>query len=136
VCSPCSDKRDPRNKQGSSLPINDQRQAGSDADHLARKLNVRCCPSDGAAATLHTVDAHDLAAQMLAQAAIDGQSARTVHCDAEAEALRQALRELSRAEHIGVRTARLDTAVVVVRLDADLWNQDAATMRTKLTPPG
>ena len=34
-----------------------------------------------------------------------------------------------------LRTARMDTAVVVVRVDADLWKQDAATMRTKLTPP-
>ena len=56
----------------------------------------------------------------------DGQAARTVHSDADADALRQALRELSRAEHIGIRTARLDTGVVVVRLDADLWNQNGA----------
>jgi len=28
-----------------------------------------------------------------------------------------------------------NTAFVLVRLDADLWNQDAATMRAKLTPP-
>ena len=78
---------------------------------------------------------YDLAAKMLAQAAVDGQSARTVPSDADAQALRRALRELSRADAIGIRTARIGTAVVVVRVDADLWKQDAATMRTKLTPP-
>lgn len=72
---------------------------------------------------------------MLAQAAAEGQSVRAVVSDADAEALREGLRGLTRAEQIGIRTARMDTAVVVVRVDADLWNQDAATMRSKLTPP-
>jgi len=34
---------------------------------------------------------------------------------------------------IRIRTARMDTAAVLVRVDADLWNQNAATMRAKLT---
>lgn len=81
------------------------------------------------------MDAQDLAAKMMAECAGDGQSARTVVADADAAALRQALRESARAGQIRIRTARMDTAVVVVRVDADLWNQDSATMRAKLTPP-
>ena len=72
---------------------------------------------------------------MLTQAADEGQSARTVVSDADAEVLRERLRGLARAEQIGIRTARIDTAVVVVRVDADLWHQDAATMRSRLIPP-
>ncbi len=72
---------------------------------------------------------------MMAEAVADGQSARKVVTDADAAALRQALRVSARAGQIRIRTARMDTAVVLVRLDADLWNQDAATMRAKLTPP-
>lgn len=79
--------------------------------------------------------AQDLAAEMMAEAVADGQSARKVVTDADAAALRQALRVSARAGQIRIRTARMDTAVVLVRLDADLWNQDAATMRAKLTPP-
>lgn len=81
------------------------------------------------------VDAYELAAQMLTQARVDGQCARTVVSDADADALQHALRKLSRTDQVGIRTARIDNAVVVVRVDAQLWSQDAATMRRKLTPP-
>jgi hypothetical protein len=34
-----------------------------------------------------------------------------------------------------IRTAQMDDVVVVARLDASVWHDDAATMRSKLTPP-
>lgn len=89
------------------------------------------CPSGGHG---EGVDAHDVAAEMLAESADSGQSARTVIADADAAVLRQVLRQSARAEQVQIRTARLGTAVVLVRVDADLWIEDAATMRAKLTP--
>ena len=76
-----------------------------------------------------------LAAQMLMQCITDGQSARRVSTDADAETLRRALRQAARAQHVRIRTARIDEAVVVVRTDAALWNDNTATMRAKLTLP-
>ena len=35
---------------------------------------------------------------------------------------------------VRIRTARMGDTVVVARLDARLWKDDAATMRRKLTP--
>jgi hypothetical protein len=54
--------------------------------------------------------------------------------DLEAEGLRAALRRLGRARDVRLRTARMDETVVVARLDAQLWQDDRATMRAKLTP--
>ena len=81
------------------------------------------------------MDPNDLAAEMLAQCVREGQSARRVTADADAADLRRALRQSARAEQVRVRTARMPDAVVVVRTDAELWDQDAATMRAALTPP-
>jgi hypothetical protein len=75
------------------------------------------------------------AAQMLEQCIADGQSARRVSTSGDADVLRHALRQAARDQHVRIRTAYIDDAVVVVRTDADLWNDDAATMRAKLTPP-
>jgi len=54
--------------------------------------------------------------------------------DLEAEGLRAALLRLGRARDVRLRTARIDETVVVARLDAQLWQDDRATMRAKLTP--
>lgn len=75
-----------------------------------------------------------VAALMLAECAARGQSARRV-ADPEADGLRAELRVLARAQRMRIRTARIDDVVVVARLDAQLWSDDAATMRTKLRPP-
>jgi hypothetical protein len=79
--------------------------------------------------------AQRLAGAMFDEAVAVGQSARTVPDDAEADAVRRALRELGAAEGVRLRTARLDDTVVVARLDAAIWTDDTATMRAKLTPP-
>ena len=77
-----------------------------------------------------------LAGEMFAQAMEDGQSARRVESDARAATVRENLRRLGRSAGVRLRTARMDDLVVVARLDAALWNDDARTMRSKLTPPG
>ena len=78
----------------------------------------------------------DLAAEMLEQCFSVGQSARRVADDTEAQDLRAALRRAARLRQLRIRTARIDDTVVLVRVDADLWTDDTATMRAKLTPPG
>ena len=47
---------------------------------------------------------------------------------------RAVLRRRAREAGLRIRTARLDDTVVVVRTDARLWSEDAATMRRKLRP--
>jgi hypothetical protein len=64
------------------------------------------------------------------------QSARRIPDDHVADAVRIRIRQLARADGVRIRTARMDDAVVVVRLDAKVWTEDAATMRRKLAPPG
>jgi hypothetical protein len=49
--------------------------------------------------------------------------------------VRAEIRRLARTADVRIRTARMDDAVVAVRLDAQVWNEDAVTMRQKLTPP-
>jgi hypothetical protein len=75
-----------------------------------------------------------LAEQMFDETAEDGQSARRVVEDAEAQRLRTLLRDLGRARGVRLRTARIDQTVAVARLDAAVWQDDQATMRAKLTP--
>ena len=75
-----------------------------------------------------------LADEMYAEALRDGQSARRVE-DEDVDAVRSRLRERGRADGVRLRTARLGGTVVVARLDAELWRDDRATMRSKLTPP-
>lgn len=72
---------------------------------------------------------------MLSQCVDVGQSARRVDSDADAATLRGELRRSARAAALRIRTARLGDTVVVARTDAQLWRDDAATMRRKLTPP-
>jgi hypothetical protein len=74
-----------------------------------------------------------LAAQMLAECAREGQSARVVPRDADAAELRAEIRRRARADGVRIRTARMDDTVVAVRMDAAIWRDDAATMRRKLT---
>ncbi len=76
-----------------------------------------------------------LAEEMFAETVRDGQSARHVADDVDAERVRSTLRELGRAHDVRLRTARTGTTVVVARLDAQLWRDDRATMRAKLAPP-
>lgn len=76
-----------------------------------------------------------LAEMMFVETLAEGQSARYVRDDGRAAAVREALRECGRAAGVRLRTARMDDIVVVARLDADLWRDDRATMRRKLTPP-
>ena len=97
-------------------------------------LVLQRCSCDAVDVDVDAVNGLD--ATMLAQTATQGQSTRTVLTDADADARRQARGELSGADHIGIRTARMDTKVVLVRLDADLRHQDGATICSKLTPPG
>jgi len=76
-----------------------------------------------------------LATRMLAECAREGQCARRVPDEQDAAQVRSALRRGARTRGMSIRTARIDDAVVVVRTDAALWGEDAATMRAKLTPP-
>jgi hypothetical protein len=76
-----------------------------------------------------------VAAEMWAVARSEEQCARRIPDDADAAAVRAAVRALARTEGVRIRTARMDDAVVVVRLDAAVWAEDAATMRRKLAPP-
>lgn len=75
-----------------------------------------------------------VAEQMFAECVDEEQSTRVVRSDAEAKHLRDALRRLARAARVKVRTAHLDDAVIVVRLDAAVWNESTEVMRQKLMP--
>lgn len=79
--------------------------------------------------------AGDLADQMFEETVREGQSARRVDDDAEAALVREALRSRGQATGVRLRTARLGRTVVVARLDAAVWQDDGAIMRSKLTPP-
>jgi hypothetical protein len=81
------------------------------------------------------VDTAALAAQLLAECREREQSARTVTDDGDAAAVREEVRRLAAAAGLRIRTARMGSAVVVVRLDAAVWHEDTATMRRKLSPP-
>ena len=83
---------------------------------------------------LADMDPESVAAEMLDECARAGQAARRVADDADAAAIRSELRRLARAVRVRIRTARMDGTVVAARTDAQLWNDDAATMRAKLTP--
>jgi hypothetical protein len=71
---------------------------------------------------------------MLAECESAGQAARRVPT-AAADDLRVELRAKARQQQMRIRTAQMDDVVVVARLDASVWQDDAATMRSKLTPP-
>jgi hypothetical protein len=78
-------------------------------------------------------DTTDTAPAMLERCRRDGHAVRRVPDDEEAGALRAAIRATARAVGLRIRTARIDDTVVVVRTDADIWTDDRATMRAKLT---
>lgn len=79
-------------------------------------------------------DAAATALDMWAIAREQEQCARRVPSDDVAARIRDELRQLAARDRIKIRTARLADTVVVVRLDARVWRQDAATMRAKLSP--
>lgn len=83
-----------------------------------------------------TEDAVGLVEEMYEECVAAGQSARVVEVAADRGRLRAELRRLARAGGVRVRTAERDGVVLVARLDAAVWRDDAATMRAKLTPPG
>jgi hypothetical protein len=74
------------------------------------------------------------AQQMFEECLTDGQSVRAMAEKPAADAIRGELRRLARAQGVRIRTAWFDQTVAVVRLDAQVWSDDAATMRSKLTP--
>ncbi len=80
------------------------------------------------------MDVHRVAETMLAECESAGQPSRRVPA-AAADDLRVELRATARQQQMRVRTAQTDDVVVVARLDACLWEDDAATMRAKLAPP-
>lgn len=80
------------------------------------------------------MDAGSHARQLFDMCVTEGQAARRIESDADAEAVRAELRRLARAAGVSIRTARLADTVVVARTDARLWRDDTATMRRKLTP--
>lgn len=80
------------------------------------------------------MDVKSVAEGMLADCESAGQSARRVPA-ATANDLRVALRDTARQRQMRIRTAQMEDVVVVARVDARLWNDDAATMRAKLVPP-
>lgn len=81
-----------------------------------------------------TVSSEQLATEMWSTARSEQQCARVVPDDGVAREVRERVRRLALADGIKVRTARFGDTVVIVRLDAEVWNEDAATMRWKLTP--
>lgn len=80
------------------------------------------------------MDVEREALSMLDAAETREQCVRTVPDDGDAAALRARIRSLARDRRLRIRTARLGAAVAVVRTDAAVWGEDAATMRRKLTP--
>ena len=72
---------------------------------------------------------------MFAECVEAEQSARRIGSDVDAAAVRERLRGLGRERDVRIRTARVDDTVVVVRLDAAVWDESSEVMRRKLTPP-
>ena len=77
-----------------------------------------------------------LAEDMYEQCLAEGQAARDVPTEPARVGLRADLRRLARVAGVRIRTADRDGVVLVARLDAAVWRDDAATMKAKLTPPG
>lgn len=77
--------------------------------------------------------ADDVARELFDAALRDEQAVRLVPSDRDAQAVRSGVRALARAADVRIRTARMDHTVVVVLREAAVWQQDAATMRAKLT---
>ncbi|MGT2426168.1 hypothetical protein [Amnibacterium kyonggiense] len=80
-------------------------------------------------------EAERLARELWSTARSHEQCARVVPDDGLAAEVRRLVRRFAREDGVAVRTARMDDAVVAVRLDAAVWLEDAATMRRKLAAP-
>lgn len=74
--------------------------------------------------------------EMYAECVADGQSARIVADESDRLRLRAELRLRARTGGVRVRTADRGGVVLIARLDAAVWQDDAATMAAKFTPPG
>lgn len=77
----------------------------------------------------------ELAAVLLDEAVEQEQATRRIRSNDDAAAVRAIVRRLARQRGVRIRTARIDETVAVVRTDAAIWTDDAATMRAKLAPP-
>lgn len=77
-------------------------------------------------------EAERLAMQIWSIARTQEQCTRLVPDESIASEVRERVRRLALQEGVKIRTARLGDTVVVVRLDAQVWNDDTATMRRKL----
>ena len=75
-------------------------------------------------------------AQALLEAAIETeQSSHRVQPGDDVAAIRRAVRELARTRGVHIRTGVVGDALVVIRADAQLWNESAAVMKEKLAAP-
>ncbi|QIG43349.1 hypothetical protein G5V58_11750 [Nocardioides anomalus] len=79
--------------------------------------------------------AEPLAVALWEQARDHEQAVRRVPDDDVARDVRARVRALAAGSGVRIRTARIDDTVVVVRLDAAVWDDDTATMRRKLGLP-
>ena len=80
------------------------------------------------------MDPHALAHDLFRRAELEEQTAHRLDSGDDVEAVRQQVRRLARERGIGIRTAVMGDVLVVVRADAAIWAEPAATMREKLTP--
>lgn len=78
-------------------------------------------------------EAERLATEMWSIARSNEQCARVIPDNGIAAEVRELVRRSAREDGIKVRTARMGDSVVIVRLDAQVWHEDAATMRRKLS---
>jgi hypothetical protein len=76
-----------------------------------------------------------MAAEMFAECLAEGQAARRVPSEDDAATVRAHLRGLDRDAEVPIQTARMDFGRRHRRLDAAIWQEDAATMRRKPTHP-
>jgi hypothetical protein len=78
--------------------------------------------------------AEQLSRRLFAGARDREQAAHRILPSDDVEAIRRDVRRLARAEGVHIRTGIVDDALVVIRADAELWTESAATMREKLRP--
>jgi hypothetical protein len=76
----------------------------------------------------------DLAAELLRRAVDDEQVAHRIHPEDDVDGIRRRVRQLARERGIRIRTGMVDGALIVIRVDARVWNEPEAVMRAKLTP--
>lgn len=77
----------------------------------------------------------DVAADLLAEAMAHEQVVRRLDAGYDLELVRMLVRRKARERNVKIRTALLDEHVlVVVLVDAAVWNESAEVMRAKLAP--